>query len=49
MSLKELNLESFDTSSVSNMEFMFCHAESLILLNLYNFDTSSVTTMSSMF
>ena len=49
ISLKELNLQSFDTSNVNNMENMFCHTQSILLLNLFNFDTSSVTTMSNMF
>ena len=42
--------ESFDTSSVTNMEQMFCSARALTSLILpESFDTSSVTNMRAMF
>ena len=39
----------FDTSSVTDMSYMFYECSSLQTLNLSNFDTSSVTNMDSMF
>ncbi|MCD8222657.1 MAG: BspA family leucine-rich repeat surface protein [Clostridiales bacterium] len=57
-SLKELDLSSFDTSRVQNMESMFKAGEemegkdfdsSLKKINLSNFNTSQVTNMKGMF
>ena len=44
-----LDLSSFDTSRVMNMEGMFSHMSSLTSLDLSNFDTSKVTEMGGMF
>ena len=44
-----LDVSSFDTSKVANMEAMFAGMPSLTTLNLSNFDTSKVTRMNSMF
>ena len=41
-------LDTFDTSKVTNMEYMFCGCESFDQ-PLYNFDTSKVTNMGRMF
>ena len=43
-----LDLSSFDTSSVTNMQGMFAYAQATTL-DLSSFDTSSVTDMHSMF
>ena len=43
------DLSHFDTSSVTNMKYMFYGCSSLQNLNLSNFDTSSVTNMKYMF
>ena len=48
-SLISLELSSFDTSNVTNMNHMFYIMSSLTSLNLSNFDTSQVTDMRSMF
>ena len=47
--LISLDVPSFDTSKVTNMEAMFAGMPSLTTLNLSNFDTSKVTRMNSMF
>ena len=44
----ELDLSNFDTSQVTDMQFMFS-GTSLTSLNLSNFDTSKVMKMSNMF
>ena len=48
-SLTSLDLSNFDTSKVTNMDYMFAYLYSLTSLNLSNFDTSKVANMSSMF
>ena len=48
-SLTNLDLSSFNTSSVTNMEYMFYNCSSLTSLDLSNFNTSNVTNMQSMF
>jgi len=45
----ELNLNGLDTSSVTNMSYMFYKCHDLTSLDLSNFDTSNVTNMSYMF
>ena len=45
----ELDLSSFDTSNVTDMQFMFSGMSSLTTLDLSNFDTSQVTDMKYMF
>ena len=45
----ELELSSFDTSRVTNMNSMFNGMSNITNLNLSNFDTSKVTGMNSMF
>ena len=45
----ELDLSSFDTSLVMNMNDMFRGMSNLTILNLSNFDTSNVTNMDFMF
>ena len=47
--LNNLNLSNFDTSKVTDMQYMFCSCTPLISLNLSNFDTSKVTSMYYMF
>ena len=47
--LISLDVSSFDTSKVTNMEAMFTGMPSLTTLNLSNFNTSQVTRMNSMF
>ena len=47
--LISLDVSSFDTSKVTNMEAMFAGMSNLTTLNLSNFDTSKVTRMNSMF
>ena len=47
--LISLDVSSFDTSKVTNMEAMFAGMPSLTTLNLSSFDTSKVTRMNSMF
>ena len=48
-SLKELNLNNFNTNNVTNMEHMFSGCSSLKELNLINFNTNNVTNMLYMF
>ena len=48
-SLKELNLNNFNTNNVTNMSRMFSGCSSLKELNLNNFNTNNVTNMSYMF
>ena len=48
-SLTSLDLSSFDTSNVVDMEGMFSGMSSLTSLNLSSFDTSKVTNMRYMF
>ena len=48
-SLKELNLNNFNSNNVINMECMFYLCSSLKELNLNNFNTNNVTNMSGMF
>ena len=45
-SLKELNVNNFNTSKVEDMYFMFCGCISLKELNLNNFNTNNVTDCS---
>ncbi len=47
--LTSLNLASFNTLKVTDMQSMFSGCSSLLNLNLSNFNTSNVTNMSSMF
>ena len=47
--LISLDVSSFDTSKVTNMEAMFAGMSNLTTLNLSSFDTSKVTRMNSMF
>ena len=47
--LISLDLNNFDTSSVTIMNYIFYNCSSLISLDLSNFNTSSATYMSSMF
>ena len=47
--LISLDVSSFDTSKVTNMEAMFAGMPSLTTLNLSSFNTSQVTSMISMF
>ena len=44
-SLKELNLNNFNTNNVTDMEGMFCCCSSLIELNFNNFNTDNVTNL----
>ena len=48
-SLKELNLNNFNTNNVTDMSCMFYGCSSLKELNLINFNTNNVTNMSWMF
>ena len=48
-SLKELNLNNFNTNNVTNMSYMFSGCSSLKELYLNNFNTNNVTNMSFMF
>ena len=48
-SLKELNLNNFNTNNVTNMRCMFLGCSSLKELNLNRFNTNNVTDMSYMF
>ena len=48
-SLKELNLNNFNTNNVTNMRCMFYECSSLKELNLNNFNTNNVTDMRGMF
>ena len=47
--LTSVDINNFDTSKVTNMEWMFGNCGSLESLDVSNFDTSNVTDMSSMF
>lgn len=47
--LTSLDLSSFDTSQVTNMEGMFYNCNALQSLNVSSFDTHNVTNMSRMF
>jgi len=48
-SLVSLNLNNFNTSSVTDMRYMFSECSSLASLNLSGFDTSNVVDMRYMF
>ena len=48
-SLKELNLNNFNTNNVTNMRGMFSGCSSLKELNLNDFNTNNITNMSYMF
>ena len=48
-SLKDLNLNNFNTDNVTNMGYMFYGCSSLKELNLSNFNTNNVYYMGSMF
>jgi surface protein len=48
-SLTSVDLSNFDTSNVTNMEFMFRNCSSLTSIDLSSFDISNVTSMMSMF
>ena len=48
-SLKELNLNNFNTNNVTNLDCMLYGCESLKELNLSNFNTNNVIFMNSMF
>ena len=48
-SLKELNLNNFNTNNVTDMNRMFDGCSSLKELNLNNFNTNNVTDMICMF
>ena len=48
-SLKELNLNNFNTNNVTDMSHMFLGCSSLKELNLNNFNTNNVTDMNWMF
>ena len=48
-SLVSIDLSSFDTSNVLNMQSMFSGCNSLVSLDLSNFNTSKVERMGSMF
>ena len=47
--LENLDLSSFDTSSITNFEKIFYHCTSLKSLNVSNFNTSNVTNFYDMF
>ena len=47
--LEEIDVNNFDTSSVTNMNNMFSTCEKVKKLDVINFDTSNVTNMSAMF
>ena len=48
-SLKELNLNNFNTNNVIYMDYMFWGCSSLKELNLNNFNTNNVSDMDCMF
>ena len=48
-SLKELNLNNFNTNNVTDMSYMFRGCSSLKELNINNFNTFNVTDMRWMF
>ena len=47
--LSKLNLSSFNTNNVTNMNKMFYYCVNLSQLNLSSFNTNNVTDMSGMF
>ena len=49
MQITNLDLSSFDTSKVTNMNWMFGDCENLTTLDLSSFNTSKVTDMEGMF
>ena len=49
LSLKELNLNNFNTNNVTDMSEMFLKCSLLKELNFNNFKTNNVTAMHSMF
>jgi len=49
LKLKSLDLSSFETNKVTDMEKMFASSSALVSLNLRNFDTSSVPIIMRMF
>ena len=50
LALQNINFNNnFDTSNVTNMQWMFAGSNSLTSLNLSNFDTTNVQSMSGMF
>ena len=49
LKLSQISFNNVDTSSVTNMEFMFAGCEELEKLDLSSFNTSKVEDMSSMF
>ena len=48
-SLKELNLNNFNTNKVTRMAYMFNKCSSLKELNINNFNTNNVTNFKYMF
>ena len=48
-SLKSIDLSSFNTTNVNNMESMFCGCSSLKSLDLSSFDTTNANNMREMF
>lgn len=48
-SLTSLDISNFDTSKVTDMNWMFNNCSNLTSLDVSNFDTSNVTNMSEMF
>lgn len=48
-SLKEIDLSSFNTSNVTNMNSLFSNCYALLTLDVTSFDTSNVTNMANMF
>ena len=48
-SLSKINVSSFDTESVTNMDNMFSGCRALLSLNLSNFNVSKTGSMNSMF
>ena len=49
INIKELNLATWNTSNVTNMNYMFSDCESLEALNISSFNTSKVVNMEFMF
>lgn len=47
--LADINISSFNTSKVTDMEYMFENCSTLTSLNLTSFNVSKVTSMSGMF
>lgn len=47
--LVNVDLSNFDTSEITNMDYMFCACYSLTDVDLSNFDTGNVTSMRHMF